>query len=146
MSRNLGSTSCDFCGEKVTLDESPRPITREDAGHCYDTYQGYGHAGMIVANATCSVCEAEYLAWIDQSACAGYGTSGFPNRPEKEEPFMDLSFRSTFDDEPGIADMPKYAIRREIVKTLWPTCVTCGSPTWRDGRGCTNWLGKCPKT
>lgn len=39
MSRNLGRTDCDFCGGLVTLDEKPRPITREEAGPYYETHQ-----------------------------------------------------------------------------------------------------------
>lgn len=52
---------------------------------------------MLVANATCPGCSAEYLAWM-------YDIPG--RRHRKEGGIQDLSFRSTFDDEPGIPDLP----------------------------------------
>jgi len=76
MSRNLGQTNCDFCGGRVSLDEKPRPITREEAGPYYDTHHGYGYAGGIFANATCTVCAAPYLAWVSLAAfCWSLGPS-----------------------------------------------------------------------
>jgi hypothetical protein len=86
MSRNLASTSCDFCTEEVRLVEEPRPLAPADAGVYYTAF-----AGLTVANAECATCKAKYLAWI---------------RVEVDRPFFDLSFRSTFNDEPGEADKP----------------------------------------
>lgn len=144
MSRNLGSTCCYFCGETVKLDEPPRPITREDAGIYYDTRDGYGYAGMIVANASCTVCEAQYLADIDKSACAGFSSwQSWQVALQEGQTHRDLSFRSTFNDEPGIADMPKYKISWQPIKVAWPTCEACGKPTYQDG-SCMNWR-ECKK-
>lgn len=85
MSRNLSRSTCYFCGSKVVLDEDHRPIEERDCGaHYYDKYRG-----MLVAKATCPLCETSYLAWLD-------GRTGIT---------PDLSFRSTFDDEPGAKDI-----------------------------------------
>lgn len=111
MSRNLSSTTCYFCNHAVTLDEPPRPITEGDAGHYFEEYRG-----MIVANATCPACEARYLAWLDGTHRA---RSGWP-RPETDDAgnltIRDLSFRSSFNDEPGAEDFPKYAVKIEWVR------------------------------
>jgi hypothetical protein len=111
MSRNIGSTTCNFCISAVTLDEAPRPIKREEAGPYYATGRdGYGYAGGIFANATCTRCSAKYLAWIDLSACDGYGRHR--NWGDKGQPFFDLSYRSTFNDEPGEEDLPDWKLDR----------------------------------
>ncbi|MHB8107910.1 MAG: hypothetical protein ACYDH4_10880 [Candidatus Cryosericum sp.] len=126
MSRNLGQTCCRFCFGDVVLEEEPRPIVREECGaYDYDSTTQYSHRGALVANAHCEDCEAEYLALVDMSACPGYGTSGYFKRDPDVE-FFDLSFRSTFNDEPGAKDLPKYKISRPPVRSPWPTCSTCG--------------------
>lgn len=108
MSRNIGSTQCNFCGGEVVLIETPRPITRKEAGVYYDTCEGYGYANGIFANGACLTCEAKYLAWVNLSACAGYGQW---NRNRLQEPFFDLSYRATFNDEPDEEDLPEWAIQ-----------------------------------
>lgn len=114
MSRNLAMTHCYYCHEEVKLDEEPRPITKEESGVYYDEY-----ATMPVANATCTICEAKYLAWTH-----------YPDGQIGEGPFVDLSFRSTFNDEPGVPDTPRWQIKRIVTfeKTPWPTCSTCKAP------------------
>ena len=117
MSRNIGRTDCYFCDGHVQMTETSREATRADVGRYYDTSaDGFGFAGMVCANAECLDCEAEYLAWVSLKRCAGY-----VDRPRYEDsPFFDLSFRSTFNDEPGEADMPIWRIVRGIVsKTKW---------------------------
>jgi hypothetical protein len=138
MSRNLGRTACAFCYGEVALDEAPRPITREEAGCYYDTRDGYGYAGGIFANATCSTCGAKYLAWCDLSGCAGYGRWG-----EKGTPFFDLSHRAAFNDEPAEEDLPDWKIEEATLtvdqcaalsaisgtikrRSLWPRCERTG--------------------
>jgi len=102
MSRNLASTKCKRCGFIPTLIEAPRPVTIQDTGSAYfDLYKG-----LIVANAECPECKAKYLAWIDgtgQKRCTSY-----PCKAE-DYPFFDLSFRGSFNDEPGPNDAPPYA-------------------------------------
>jgi len=150
MSRNLGRTDCDFCNGRVTLDEKPRPITREEAGPYYETHQGYGYARGIFANATCSTCEAKYLAWVSLAACAGYGRSyGHWNRKtDDKHPFNDLSHRAAFNDEPAEDDLPKWrvwtveltpeqcqkleAISGTLVRREpWPRCKKTGRKVFR---------------
>ncbi len=100
MSRNLSRICCYYCGTIPILDERPRPITQAETGPYFGEYQG-----MLVANAYCPVCSAQYLAWVDGSArTAAYGWGR--NFPEKQTDYThaDLSFRSSFNDEPGEAD------------------------------------------
>jgi hypothetical protein len=123
MSRNLGITNCRFCHDEVRMTEPPREATRADVGACYDTDNGYGYQGMILAHAECVTCCAKYTAWVSLAACAGY----WSRRVERNEyGFFDLSFRSTFNDEPGERDLPDFKVEYVLQKTSWPTCEVCG--------------------
>jgi hypothetical protein len=93
MSRNIGDTSCHICNRDVVLCGEPHPITPDEAGPYYDEY-----AGMIVANAVCSYCDAKYLAWVKRAKWSRIG--------DDTRPFVDLSFRQSFNDEPSAADLP----------------------------------------
>lgn len=102
MSRNLATTCCHRCrAPSVCLDEEPRLITEAEAGcHFYE------YLGMKVAHATCPRCQARYLAWVQPSCwvCdAGY---------------FALSYRSTFNNEPGLDDLPKPDILVELDEQL----------------------------
>ena len=104
MSRNLLRTDCYFCGAAVVLTETPRAITEQDAGYYYDEYRG-----MVVGNAICVSCQAKYLGWVVDSPWFAHqhkivGRVGSDDTG-KLVPF-DLSFRSTFNDEPGAQDLP----------------------------------------
>jgi len=140
MSRNLGCTFCKFCREMVQLEEQPRPIKPEEAGCYYAMHNGYGYAGGIFANASCPACGAKYLAWVDLSACAGY-RAGWGSR--QDQAFFDLSFRSSFDDEPGEDDLPDWKLEPMdltaeqcrklecfsgtiVRRSPWPRCETTG--------------------
>jgi len=101
MSRNLCNTVCYFCGHEVELVEEPREITKGDAGVYYAEYKG-----MLVADARCPICLAEYLAWVDDSKCTGHTRS-----TGEYGSFFDLSFRSSFDDEPDDDDLPQYDVQ-----------------------------------
>jgi len=81
----------------MRLLEAARPITKEECGVYFSTYEG-----MLVANAECRDCEAEYLAWMTWP-------SPTPD-DDNETRIRDLSFRSTFNDEPAWRDLPKYRI------------------------------------
>jgi hypothetical protein len=125
MSRNLGRTDCYFCKNEVTLTESERPMTRDDCGGYYDDRgDGYAYAGAIVAAAECKTCFAKYLAWIDASSCKGYGIHPSLHRSEYG-PFFDLSFRSSFNDEPGEEDLPEHTVKMVPVLGAWPRCAVC---------------------
>lgn len=125
MSRNLAQANCYFCGEEVVKEEAPRPVTREEVGAYWNLRDGYSFEGMICANAKCHICGAKYLAWIDLSACVGYGR---PEGPNHDGTIRDLSFRSTFNDEPGNDDMPDFLIHKVVTieKEPWPRCKKCG--------------------
>lgn len=127
MSRNLLSTSCWFCSEPVVLVGPPHAGTADDFGEHYAKAQ-YG--GMIVADAECSVCKAKYLAWLDGTSAVN--TYGHPwPKPVRDESgaltIQDLSFRSSFNDEPGSADYPEFEVAG-WTPTLkpWPKCERCG--------------------
>ena len=160
MSRNLCKTECDFCFGVVKLDEQSREIRKEEAGIYYEAHGGYGYAGMLCANATCSDCRAKYLAWISMEKCPGYGS--WRDREIPERGFSDLSFRASFNDEPGEEDLPDFRIVEEQAtheecvllqahsatvrrRKLWPRCPDTGRKIHHcygcecarpEGRGC----------
>lgn len=124
MSRNLCSTTCDYCYAHVKLEESPRPITKEEAKGYFEEYEG-----MLVANAICEYCEAKYLAWVDETPrlifrdrdrrYKFWGTHMVytPQEPMPSIGYFDLSFRKSFNDEPAEEDLPKYQVDTVIVRT-----------------------------
>lgn len=62
MTRNLCSTSCDWCHqnyESIRLVEEPRPATPEDCGYYWEPTI---RQDFIVAHAECD-CGAKYIAW-----------------------------------------------------------------------------------
>ena len=136
MSRNRCDTKCAFCGETPEMVEEPREITVEDCGSRFiDEYRG-----MIVAKATCWLCGAKYLAWLDgTNRPANQFGSAWP-RPERDYDtgkyeVADLSFRSSFNDEPGDDDMPTrsgMALKRaapdmfEALHNMANDCTECG--------------------
>lgn len=101
MSRNLCRTDCYFCNGVVALVELPRPINEADAGRHFDLCKD-----LTVAHAECVDCQAQYLAWVKGTHFqARFDDEGNPAP-------ADLSFRSTFNDEPGDDDLPKWKIGR----------------------------------
>ena len=101
MSRNLGRTNCYYCSSDVVLTGPPHRVTAADCGRYLDEY-----GGMIVAQAECPACLAQYLAWIRD----------IPYRCNNEEPINDLSLRSSFNDEPNDRDLPRYEVRTQFVR------------------------------
>lgn len=108
MSRNLLSKRCVHCGHDVKLLEEPRPITEEEAGVYFDEFRT-----MEVANAECPACKAKYLAWVNPPT---QGIHAGTTRGEAIDGHYDLSYRSTFNDEPSEEDLPTYEVRKE---TRW---------------------------
>lgn len=91
------------------LIEEPREITENDA-HIYFEKQ---YKGMIVANADCPECGAKYIAWVDERKNAIWSFESTPayitpRRPDPEVGFIDLSYRTSFRDEPGEGDLPPW--------------------------------------
>lgn len=105
MSRNIGSTCCSICYGDVVLEESPRLGSAADFGAYADEYAGK----LVVANARCGACGALYLAWVRHF---GHRWNHLAN--ERNEPFVDLSYRHAFNDEPAPEDLPPVAKLREI--------------------------------
>ena len=106
MSRNLGRTDCYFCQGEVKGTGSSHEITKENAGAYFENFRG-----MIVQNAECEDCLAQYLAWVNP---APKHYSGFRG---SDGPFYDLSFRSSFNDEPNERDLPRYTIETKRVRS-----------------------------
>lgn len=115
MSRNLCKTTCDqCCGRDVRKVEPNRLATERDVGR-YSEY-----IGMVVANAECFECGAKYLAWVDIGDCEHakkYRVHYMHERPDHAA-FSDLSYRSTFNDEPGAADLPTRPVLRLVMTDL----------------------------
>lgn len=105
MSRNLCETTCQHCDNVPELVEPVHPITREEAGRYFDEFEG-----MMVAKAICPCCEAEYLAWLDQSNRRRYP------RSKMYDGIEDLSYYSSFNDEPGATDGPKWIVEKRWVR------------------------------
>jgi hypothetical protein len=106
MSRNIGETSCEICEAphtSIELEEAPRPLRAEDAGRYFTEFEGR----LTVAAAHCTGCGARYLAWISL-------TGPWPREPAEGARFVDLSFRSSFNDEPGAADLPTPEMLRQV--------------------------------
>jgi hypothetical protein len=92
MSRNLCITHCAFCNGHIALEEAARPFSKEDSVVHYDEY-----SDIIVANASCDDCNAKYLAWVWVSE---NNIFYYDNSPVSDYGFFDLSYRSSFNDEP----------------------------------------------
>lgn len=120
MSRNLGTVACYYCAcSNIVYEEPVRPITRDDAGYYIDEYHG-----CTVAKAHCYECEARYLGWFDKSAHDR--RYGWHSQSYDAASHCDLSFQSTFDDEPGAADLPRWEIEVIRQRKRLDTCAECG--------------------
>lgn len=82
MSRNLCRTDCHVCGSDVVV---TGPAVKPRWGPL--TMRG---EVIRLADGHCRACKAQYSAWIDPCG-----------------EVVDLSYRSTFNDEPGPADIPE---------------------------------------
>ncbi len=105
MSRNLCTTTCYYCTHNVVMIGPKRPIAVEDCFVYFSEYQG-----MIVQDAECPCCLAQYLAWVTPAPKYTRTTGD-----DECTTHFDLSFRSTFNDEPGERDLPRYAIEIRTV-------------------------------
>jgi hypothetical protein len=74
---------------------------------------------MLCADASCTVCGAKYTAWVGPTA-DGYGMGPAARQIAAECGFYDLSYRSTFNDEPGPKDLPKKKVKVfRVVQVGW---------------------------
>ncbi len=95
MSRNLLNKRCDRCDGIVLCLEDARALRPEEGGVYYE-----GFKDLLFANADCVVCGAQYLAWM-----------------HLDKYHHDLSYRSTFNDEPGEKDLPEWSGNIEMPST-----------------------------
>lgn len=87
MSRNIGKTYCPQCYGEPMLIGAAHLIHEHEANGYYAEYKN-----LLVANAECDFCGARFLAWLKLNGVRYVIT--------------DLSYRSTFNDEPGWDDCP----------------------------------------
>lgn len=112
MSRNLGRTDCDRCGlSDFTLGEV---YSLPDDHWCCPS--------MEVRDVTCKVCGAAYTGWAGPVGGLGpfggptYGAAEWEKAEVERLGFYDLSYRSTFNDEPGEEDVPGRVEVLRVVK------------------------------
>ena len=111
MSRNLCDTACRICCGEVKLEGEPHPITADECSGYVDEYIGK----LIVANARCESCNAKYLAWVAVVPGSRMDCGHWKRRGEWDDrPFVDMSFRRAFNDEPAPEDLPS----PEMLRTL----------------------------
>lgn len=76
---------CRFCGSELKLTPDTERVGLQD-----DSAYSRQFRDRAFADADCPMCEAKYTAWMDDGV------------------ITDTSFRSTFNDEPGPDDLPKW--------------------------------------
>ncbi len=91
MSRNLCATECQQCGSRVKI-----------TGPSYK-YNYCDSWSVLLADAECEICGTQYSAWTGPTSDH---MDRDINRDLVERGFYDLSYRSTFNDEPGDDDIP----------------------------------------
>jgi len=107
MSRNLLRTDCYYCpSPKVELVGPEAPFVAHFPAFHEDYQREY--ASLRLRDAECPVCGAQYVAWMNWP-----GRSLHHEHALAEAGYCDLSFRSTFDDEPGPADLPVWKVVEE---------------------------------
>jgi hypothetical protein len=91
MSRNLCRTDCCYC--HYDLENEPlinvHKITKQEAGNYYQVLYD-----LNVCDITCPICGSSYIGWIG------------PDSRHPKPTLFDLSFRSSFNDEPNPEDKP----------------------------------------
>lgn len=98
MSRNIGQSHCRECCGFVFAYENPRPITKKESKGYIQEYRA-----LLVSNAVCVDCGSKYLAWISNEEWKYWDSTML----DIEHIVRDLSYRSTFNDEPGDFDIPE---------------------------------------
>lgn len=127
MANVLCDTRCGQCGfDTVELVEQPHLLTETETET--DIGNSRFEVGrVVVAGAECRLCEARYLAWVDQSRLPV--EFRFP-MPDTSKGFFALSYRSTFDRKPGPDDVAKYKVLTSSSRVSGePTKVLVDDPT-----------------
>ncbi len=108
MSKNIGSKDCRNCG----LVDTVVIIGAQMAWEQYYAWEGEAakhFRGMQIAQAECQYCQTRYMAWVWPSANMVWERPTFKPEWSMDDPpekrFYDLSYRSTFNDEPGPSDI-----------------------------------------
>ena len=66
---------------------------------------------MIVVPCICPICRAQYLGWVDQRQMTERNSHPVPRYADYPSLVFDLSYLSTFNDEPGEDDLPEYEVQ-----------------------------------
>lgn len=106
MSRNLCRDRCVYCGDDVRL-VPEWPVIQEWARPVRDRYR--------LVSAICRGCQSLYVAHVD------YSEDRHLRSPDLANDFRqvkDLSFWSTFNDEPSEMDKPKREVKVFQVKVV----------------------------
>src|SRR5687767_1435730 len=122
MSRNLRRTNCAQCDGAVMIVGEQRTETRKSLPV----------ERFVVADAECTDCGTQYLAWIT------HVLGNMKRSVIDGETHFDLSYHSTFDDEPGDSDIgidPAVArakrAHREIERATYEQCIEVAE-MWMD--------------
>ena len=112
MSRNLLRKDCAICySDDIEIEEPPRPIKPHECRGYEKEYVGQ----LEVANARCKNCDAKYLAWVRHRFTGSGPHDKWSREPFGDgPPFVDLSFRAAFNDEPAAEDLPTVEKLAEI--------------------------------
>lgn len=97
MSRNLDKTICAICSCAVEITGAPY-VKQFPLGPAEEA----GYLTVVVADAECKVCGAKYSAWLNEP----HRQKSVAHRMHPTGGFYDLSFRASFNDEPGEGDAP----------------------------------------
>lgn len=98
MPLSLGKVVCHRCGGRVARTDHQSETLPET-----DQFR----PGMARSEAECARCGAKYWAWVTPAINDPiYGRRGTDRENVRVHGFYDLSFRSTFSDQPGEGDLP----------------------------------------
>ena len=101
MSRNLCRTDCHRCSGEVRVVGIPYYLPQTH----------FSRPNMLAADAECVKCQTRYTAWMGPTTKDkgdNYGAREVDLLLMTEFGFFDLSYRSTFNDEPGESDVPPF--------------------------------------
>lgn len=102
MSRNISGTECEQCDVKESVAITGQLFFYEERFQDMPESWMQHFKGTVMADATCQYCDTKYIAWIKPSPnYHGY------RETENDRGFYDLSYRSSFNDEPGKDDIPQ---------------------------------------